>query len=43
MVNPVEDNMEETVPVEFDYVSPRDLGIRTVLFEVAAMLSQHTG
>jgi len=35
--------IEETVPGEVCYVSPRDLGIRTLLFETAAMLSKHTG
>jgi hypothetical protein len=38
-----EDIMEETVPGEVGYASPRDLGIRTLLFETAAMLSKHTG
>jgi len=38
-----EDIMEEIVPGEVGYASPRDLGIRTLLFETAAMLSKHTG
>ena len=38
-----EDIMEETVPGEVGYASPRDWGIRTLLFETAAMLSKHTG
>jgi len=42
MDNP-EDNMEETVPGEFGYASPRDLEIQTVLFEADAVLVQHTG
>ena len=37
------DIMEETVPGEVGYASPRDLGIRTLLFDTAAMLSKHTG
>ena len=35
--------MEETVPGEVGYASPRDLGIRTLLFDTAAILSKHTG
>jgi len=35
--------MEETVPGEVDYASPRNLGIRTLLFETATTLSKHTG
>jgi len=34
---------EETVPGEVGYALPRDLGIRTLLFETAATLSKHTG
>ena len=37
-----EDFMEETLPGEVGYASPRDLGIRTLLFDTAAMLSTHT-
>jgi len=43
IVTQAEDTMEETVPGEVGYASPRDLGIQTVLFETAAMLSRHTG
>jgi len=39
----MEDIMEETVPGEVGCVSPRNLGIQTLLFETAAMLSKHTG
>ena len=35
--------LEETVPGEVGYASPRDLGIRTLLFDTAAILSKHTG
>jgi len=38
-----EDFMEETVPGEVDYASPRDLGIRTLLFDTTVMLAKHTG
>ena len=38
-----EDFMEETVPGEVGYASPRDLGRRTLLFDTAAILSKHTG
>ena len=38
-----EDFMEETVPGEVGYASPRDLGIRTLLFDTATLLSKHTG
>jgi len=31
--------MEESVPGEVGYASPRNLGIQTLLFDVAAMLS----
>ena len=37
------DIMEETVPGEVGYASPRDLDIRTLLFDTAATLSKHTG
>ena len=37
------DIMLATVPGEVGYASPRDLGIRTLLFDTAAMLSKHTG
>ena len=37
------DIMEGTVQGEVGYASPRDLGIRTLLFNTAAMLSKHTG
>ena len=29
--------------IEVGYASPRDLGIRTLLFDTAAILSKHTG
>ena len=31
------------MPGEVGYASPRDLGLRTLLFDTAAMLSKHTG